>query len=263
MPDSVARFAGFADVYDAARPAPPADLPRFLADWSGRNRPDVVDLGAGTGLSTMVWAGTARRVTAVEPGADMRAVLARRVAGAPAGPTRFAVTGGTAEATGLAGESADIVTAGTAMHWFDHGRAFPEILRVLRRGGVAAAFRPVWPPRIDPEMDAAFVAFDDQMTRLEADYGLRPRDAGDDHAASMRRSGLFGHVAEIAMHSREDGDASRVAALARSRGGVAALLRAGATESEIGITALTEVATARLDRRRPWWWMFSVSLGAC
>jgi SAM-dependent methyltransferase len=261
MPDSVTRFAGFADLYDATRPAPPADLPAFLADWSGRRTPDVVDIGAGSGLSTMIWAGLARQVTAVEPGADMRAVLTRKVAARFDGPTRFTVTAGTAEATGLDSESADIVTASTAMHWFHHSRALPEIIRVLRPGGVLAAFAPTWPPRIDPELDAAFGVFEDRMTRLEADRGLRPADSGDEHAAAMRSSGLFRHVDEIGMHGREEGDAARVVGLARSRGGVAALLAAGVTEDEIGVTYLAEVAARRLTSPRPWWWTFQISLG--
>ncbi len=261
MPDSVSRFAGFADQYDAARPAPPADLPEFLADWSGRSTPDVVDIGAGSGLSTMIWAGTARQVTAVEPGADMRAVLTRKLTRESAGLTRFTVTGGTAEATGLGSESADIVTASTAMHWFDHSRALPEIIRVLRPGGVLAAFGPTWPPRIDPELDAAFEVFEDQMTRLEADRRLRPADSGDEHAAAMRSSGLFRRVDEVGMHGRENGDAARVTGLARSRGGVAALLAAGVSEDEIGLTYLAEVAARRLTAPRPWWWTFRVSLG--
>ncbi len=263
MPDSVSRFAGFADQYDAARPAPPADLPEFLADWSGRSTPDVVDIGAGSGLSTMIWAGTARQVTAVEPGADMRAVLTRKLTRESAGLTRFTVTGGTAEATGLGSESADIVTASTAMHWFDYSRALPEIIRVLRPGGVLAAFGPTWPPRIDPELDAAFEVFEDQMTRLEADRRLRPADSGDEHAAAMRSSGLFRRVDEIGMHGRENGDAARVTGLARSRGGVAALLAAGVSEDEIGLTYLAEVAARRLTAPRPWWWTFRVSLGVC
>jgi SAM-dependent methyltransferase len=259
--DSVSRFAGFAGEYDAVRPAPPADLPAFLADWSGASTPDVVDIGAGSGLSTMIWVGTARQVIAVEPGADMRAVLSRKVASQESGPTRFTVTDGTAESTGLDSETADIVTASTAMHWFDHSRALPEIIRVLRPGGVLAAFGPTWPPRIDPELDAAFEVFEERMTGLEADRGLRPADSGDEHAAAMRSSGLFWHVEEVGMHGREEGDAARAVGLARSRGGVAALLAAGATEDEIGITALAEVAARRLPARRPWWWTFRVSLG--
>jgi hypothetical protein len=76
----------------------------------------------------------------------------------------------------------------------------------------------------------------------------------------MRRSGLFWHVEEIGMHGREEGDAGRVLGLVRSRGGVAALLAAGATEEEIGIKDLAEVAERRLTTPRPWLWTFRVSL---
>ena len=261
MADAVSRFAGFAAEYDAVRPAPPAELVTFLASWSGRAAPDVVDVGAGTGLSTMIWAGTARQVIAVEPGADMRAVLSRKIGGPPAGPTRFSVVAGTAEETGLASESADIVTASTAMHWFDHSRALPEIARVLRPGGVFAAAAPVWPPHIDPEVDAAFGVFDQTMTRLEVERGLRPPHAGVDHAAALRRSGVFRYVSEIALHTSKECDSARLLGLARSRGGTAALLAAGATEDEIGLAVLTEIVTRRLPAARPGWLTFQVSLG--
>jgi len=260
MADSVSRFAGFAAEYDAVRPAPPPDLPAFLADWSGCSRPDVVDIGAGTGLSTTIWAGVARQVTAVEPGSDMRAVLAGKFADQPASATKFAIVASIGEATGLADRSADIVTASTAMHWFEHSRAFPEIARVLRPGGVLAAYRPSWPPRIDPELDAAFAANEELVTRLEVERGLRPPHAGDEHAVPMRRSGQFQHVSEVSLHHREEGDASRLLGLARSRGGAMALLAAGASEDEIGLTALAEVASRRLPASRPWWWTFPVSL---
>ena len=59
MPDAVSRFTGFAAEYDAARPAPPAELVQVIMQWSGATAPDVVDIGAGTGLSTVLWAGHA------------------------------------------------------------------------------------------------------------------------------------------------------------------------------------------------------------
>jgi SAM-dependent methyltransferase len=260
MADAVSRFAGFAAEYDAVRPAPPADLVAFLVSWSGTDVPDVVDIGAGTGLSTMIWAGTARQVIAVEPGEAMRAVLAGKVTGRPEGPTRFSVVAGTAEQTGLAGESADIVTASTAMHWFDPARALPEIARILRPGGVFAAAAPAWPPHIDPEVDAAFATFDEIMTRLEIERGLHPPDAGRDHAATLRRSEVFRYVTQIALHTRETCDAARLLGLARSRGGTAALLAAGAGEDEIGLAALTEAVARRMATARTGWLTFQVSL---
>jgi SAM-dependent methyltransferase len=155
MPDAVARFTGFAAEYDAARPRPPAALVQVIMQWAGASSPAVVDLGAGTGLSTVIWAGHAGTVTAVEPSADMRAVASRRLAEAaepagasgqaPAGPrTEFALADGTAEDSGLPGGCADIVTASQAMHWFDAGRGLPEIARLLRPGGMLAAYDCDW-----------------------------------------------------------------------------------------------------------------------
>lgn len=260
MPDAVSRFSGFASEYDAARPRPPADLVALITGWAGIAAPDVVDIGAGTGLSTMIWADHARQVTALDPSADMRQVAHRKLAAADTA-TRFTVAAGTAEDTGLPGGSADIITASQAMHWFDADRALPEIARVLRPGGVFAAYRCDWPPHIDWETDAAYAAFVRRVTELETSRGLRPPHAGKNHLDSIRRSGLFRHTTEVAMHSREEGDARRLVAVALSQGGAVALLGSGASEDEIGITAVREVAARRLPQARTWWWTYRIRLG--
>lgn len=46
---------------------------------------------------------------------------------------------GTAEQIPLPDDSVDAVFVGQALHWFDIDRAFPEIARVLRPGGVLGA----------------------------------------------------------------------------------------------------------------------------
>jgi SAM-dependent methyltransferase len=268
MPDAVARFSGFAAEYDAARPKPPAALVQVILQWAGTATPDVVDLGAGTGLSTVIWAGHAGTVTAVEPSAEMRAFASRRIAGAAqAGQARaggrrteFALSGGTAENTGLPDRCADIVTASQAMHWFDADRALPEIARLLRPGGVLAAYDCDWPPCIDWEANAAYDATAQRIIELENARGLSPPHAGKDHLPRMRRSGLFRYAAEIAVHGHEQGDAGRLVATALSQGGAVALLAGGATEDELGLTALREVAARRLPQPRTWWWTYRIRL---
>jgi ubiquinone/menaquinone biosynthesis C-methylase UbiE len=142
MPDAVSRFSVVASYYDAVRPMPPGELADVIRQWAGVTDPDVVDLGAGTGLSTVIWAGCARQVIAVEPSAQMRALALQRISAAgTTGParararTRFDAIDATAEDTGLPGECADVVTASQALHWFDPARALPEIARILRPGG--------------------------------------------------------------------------------------------------------------------------------
>jgi SAM-dependent methyltransferase len=272
MPNAVERFSSYAPHYDAARPHPPQALADVLTQWSGHARPDVVDVGAGTGLSAALWAGRAATVTAVEPGDAMRAVARERLGVAADGPaagtgsagtgaTVFATVSGLAEATGLPDGCADLVTASQAMHWFDAARALPELARLLRPGGVFAAYDCDWPPCIDWETDAAYVAFDAAVKRLETERGVAPPHAGKGrHLGRIAGSGLFRHATEIAVHSVEAGDARRLIDVATSQGGAVALLEAGASEDELGLTALREVAGRRLAAPRPWWWTYRVRM---
>ena len=45
-----------------------------------------------------------------------------------------------AESSGLSDRWADVVTAGQAVHWFDQGRFFDEVSRVLAPGGAVAVW---------------------------------------------------------------------------------------------------------------------------
>jgi SAM-dependent methyltransferase len=265
MPDAGWRFSGVAGQYDAVRPSPPADLLALISQWAGLDRPDVVDLGAGTGLSAVAWAGRARHVTAVEPSDAMRRLAGRRIAGLSAGEgaagTGFTVAAATAEDTGLPDGCADVVTASQAMHWFDADRALPEIARLLRPGGVLAAYDCDWPPWIDWECAAAW---DGVVSRVEAEQarrGIPEAHQGKDHLGRFQGSGLFRHCAEIAVHGRDQGGAGRLVGLAASAiANAADFLANGATEDELGFTALREVATRRLSTPLTWWWTYRVRL---
>lgn len=129
-----ASFGERADVYERARPGYPADAVRWLA---GPSPADVLDLGAGTGKLTRALAALGHRVVAVDPLPEMLAQLAVAVPGVPA-------LAGSAEAIPLEDASVDVVAVAQAFHWFDHGRALPEIARVLRPGGSLAL---VWNQR--------------------------------------------------------------------------------------------------------------------
>jgi SAM-dependent methyltransferase len=121
-------FDGVADEYEQTRPTyPPALLDALPLDADAA----VLDLGAGTGKLTRVLAERYRDVTAVEPLANMRAMLERVVPGVTALP-------GSAERIPLGDESVEGVFAAQAFHWFDKPVALPEIARVLRSGGVFA-----------------------------------------------------------------------------------------------------------------------------
>ena len=265
MPDATERFSGVAGAYDAVRPSPPADLLSLISQWGGLDRPNVVDLGAGTGLSAVAWAGRARHVTAVEPSDAMRRLAERRIAGLVAGEgtasTQFTIAAATAEDTRLPDGCADVVTASQAMHWFDPDRALPEIARLLRPGGVLAAYDCDWPPWIDWETAAAWGGVVSRVEAEQARRGIPEAHQGKEHLGRLRRSGLFRHCTEIAVHGRDRGDAGRLAELALSAiANAADFLADGVTEDELGLTALREAAARRLSEPLTWWWTYRVRL---
>jgi SAM-dependent methyltransferase len=98
-----------------------------------------VDVGAGTGKLTRQLVAAGHDVVAVEPLPEMLSQLRIAV------PEARALEG-SAEAIPLPDASADAVIAAQAFHWFDHAQALPEIVRVLRPGGVLAL---VWNMRDD------------------------------------------------------------------------------------------------------------------
>src|SRR5439155_8255144 len=90
------------------------------------------EVGAGTGIFTRVLEAIGHDVVAVEPDAEMRALLVARTPGVEAHP-------GEAESIPLPDASVDAVVSAQAHWWFDPERAYREIARVTRPGGVFGA----------------------------------------------------------------------------------------------------------------------------
>src|SRR5262249_25032267 len=133
---STERFSDRVEDYVRYRP----DYPRALVEWlHGLGvHPDwtVADIGAGTGISSKLFLDAGHRVTAVEPNDAMRAAAGRWLAD----EDRYHAVNGTAEATGLADGSVDLVIAAQAFHWFDKEKVRTEFARILSPHGLVAVF---------------------------------------------------------------------------------------------------------------------------
>ena len=262
MDANIERFTGFADVYDRFRPQPPSVIVDILTQLAHAERPALVaDLGSGTGLSPRIWASRAEQVVGVEPGADMRNEAATRSAGMP----NVRYVEGFGHATGLPDASADIVTISQALHWMEPEPTFAEVARILRPGGVFAAYDCDWPPTFYWQVEEAYDACIQRAAALERAHGtaegVRHWNKRQ-HGERIRASGHFRFVKEIKVHHVEQGDAERIVGVLLSQGQIAGLLKRGLSEDEIGITALREAARQALgDRTVPWYWSYKVRLG--
>jgi ubiquinone/menaquinone biosynthesis C-methylase UbiE len=120
----------------------------------------VADIGAGTGILTRAFAGKVRRVYAVEPNPEMRAMAIKELGGYPS----CVIVDGRAEATTLADRSIDLIAAAQSIHWFEPQFAKKEFYRILKPGGwiaicrnygtdreVSAALEAIYPAENDTE----------------------------------------------------------------------------------------------------------------
>jgi SAM-dependent methyltransferase len=236
---------GFAAGFDSNRPAPPPVLLDILCLTAQVDRPRlVVDLGSGTGLSTRPWAERADRVIGVEASPEMRAQ-----AEAATGADNVRFVQAYAQATGLPDGEADLVTCSQALHWMEPEPTFAEAARLLRPGGVFAAYDYDWPPVVNWEVESAF---EEVLRRVRAG---RRRDGGpmrfskEGHLDRIKGSGHFRYAREIVFHSRDRADAQRIVGMAFSLGPLTVLLGNGQSEEELGLAALREAAERALGDR--------------
>jgi SAM-dependent methyltransferase len=121
-------FGSVAADYARHRPTYPDRAVSWLV---GDTPATVLELGSGTGKLTAPVCALGHRVIATDPDEAMLAELRTAVPAAT-------VMAASAEKIPLRASSVDVVVAGQAFHWFDADRAFLEIARVLRPGGVLA-----------------------------------------------------------------------------------------------------------------------------
>src|ERR1700741_3864894 len=261
---NVLRFTGFADIYDQYRPKPPEIIADLLLQLAGMDRADhVVDLGCGTGLSTLIWINRTNSFTGIEPSSDMRAVASQRPEWASS-TTRPQFLGKEAHLTGLADESVDIITASQSFHWMDPAPTLIEIARILRPGGVFAAYDCAWPPVTDPITDDAFSSCHRHADELLDRSGISKAKAWpkDQHLAQIKKSGHFRYTRDLACLHIDSGNSNRLLGLLRSQGSIATLLKHGYAEAEIGLEQLEETLQQRLgERTTRWFWCYRIRVG--
>ena len=147
-------FGGVAALYDRFRPSYPEALVDDTLAFAGvRRGARVLEIGAGTGKATALFAARGARVLALEPSAEMAAVArGRALAGVELVESTF-------EDWDPAGATFALVYSAQAWHWVDPSVRFVKARRVLVPGGVLAVFfsRPRWSdsPLYD-ELDRAY-----------------------------------------------------------------------------------------------------------
>ena len=130
--DPTRRFTERVDYYVKYRPGYSQHMMTFFAKEMHLESHDVIaDIGSGTGMLSLVFLENGNQVFGVEPNEAMR-----RAGEAFLLPfERFVSIAATAEQTTLKSRSVDMITVGSAFHWFDPLPTKLEFKRILKPEG--------------------------------------------------------------------------------------------------------------------------------
>ena len=179
-------FDAGAALYDAVRPSYPDALADDLLATAGRR---VLEIGAGTGKATVVFARRGASIVAIEPGPSLATVLRRNVAGYD-----VTVENTTFEAWPIA-RPFDLVMAAQAMHWVDPSVRYTKPAEVLAPGGVIAVIRNEkrpFEPGLRAEIEAAYARWHPPSSNRPSDDPVE--DARRELVEEIGASRRFGEV---------------------------------------------------------------------
>jgi SAM-dependent methyltransferase len=160
-------FSSVAEEYSNFRPGYPAELFEWLAGTVAR-RETAWDTATGSGQAAWGLATHFDHVIAT----DVSSAQLRHARRHPCIDYRVS----RAEESGLPEKSVDLVVAAAAIHWFDLTRFYEEVRRVIRPGGVLAAWT-YHVAHVDPPLDAVLWPFYRDVVAAHFGEGARMVDA--------------------------------------------------------------------------------------
>lgn len=126
-------FGAVAEAYERFRPGYPAELFDMVMAYAGRPVGTALEIGAGTGKATRLFARPGITVTATDPDESMLAELRKRV------PATVRIRRAAFEDL-QPGETYGLVYVAAALHWTDPVGRWPRMAALLEPGGVFASF---------------------------------------------------------------------------------------------------------------------------
>lgn len=198
------RFCDRAEAYAKYRPSYPTEaITTVLGGLVEPSRLTAVDVGVGTGISARLLADRGIRVWEIEPNAAMQQAAIPH--------PRVTFQAGTAEETGLATASIDVVTCFQSFHWLEPIKSLTEFHRLLRSSGRLAL---VWNDR---DQDDPFTAQYTQLIRVASgEHPAESRHVQTLASQSLASSSLFHHVRHYQFRHRQPVDLQALMGRVRS-----------------------------------------------
>lgn len=217
------RFTGFADIYDEARPSVPEYPVQIVCKYLERNPETVIDMGCGTGLSTIVWSSVCKNVTGVEPSVDMLAVAKSRESDTIKFVQAFS------DNTPFSDNYADVVVCSQSFHWMEPTATLKEVNRILKDGGIFATIDCDWPPVANCRAECEYVQLYNKIKDIEKNSSdindTFVRYPKEKHLENISDSGYFRYVRELVFANTESCTAERFVDILLSQGSLQTILK--------------------------------------
>jgi SAM-dependent methyltransferase len=197
MPSRALSFGARAEAYERFRPGYPVEVLDIVMAYAGSPARTALEIGAGTGKATRLFAQPGVTVTATDPDGAMLAELRKNV------PANVKTVQAAFEDL-RPGESYGLVYAAAALHWTNPEGRWSRMAMLLAPGGVFASWGgPVRPadPAVEEAVRAARAPF------LETDEIPSPDGTPPGHemqwpGTELRRSEWFADVQQSVIKRR-------------------------------------------------------------
>jgi SAM-dependent methyltransferase len=202
-------FGRVAELYEEARPSYPRALIEDVLAYAGLSDGDeILEVGAGTGKATRLFAAGGWRIVALEPSAEMAAVARRVCAPYPS----VEIVESDFEHWHLPSARFRLLISAQAWHWTDPDTRYAKARAALRTDGALAVFwnHPDWQGcELRAELDQAYR---EAAPEIEKGAPMRPsteqEDLYADWQAEIAAAAGFGsaEVRNYAWNSRHTGE---------------------------------------------------------
>ncbi|ATY12722.1 class I SAM-dependent methyltransferase [Amycolatopsis sp. AA4] len=197
MTERALSFGAVAAEYERYRPGYPAELAEKVLDYAGAPIAEALEIGAGTGKATRLFAGWGIAVTATDPDPAMLAELRKHL------PAEVETREGALEDL-RPDRQYGLVYSAAALHWTDPAGRWPRIAALLAPGGVFASFGgPVRPadPVVRQAIDEAQAPFLESAGFPPPD-GTPPESELQWPGTELEKSELFADVRQVVVQQR-------------------------------------------------------------
>jgi SAM-dependent methyltransferase len=190
-------FGAVAEAYERFRPGYPMELVDLVMTYAGRPVRTALEIGAGTGKATRLFAQRGVTVTATEPDGAMLAELRKHV------PADVKTVQSSFEVLTLS-ERFELVYAAAALHWTEPEGRWPRMAGLLETGGVFASLGGPMQLADAATADAVraarapFLASDD----IPSPDGTPPGDEMQWPGTELQRSDWFADVRQCVIERR-------------------------------------------------------------